>query len=79
MLTLLATLTPLPPLPLWAWLTFFAFIAAMLALDLGVFHRGSKTVSTREALIWCGVWASLAFGSCHGAARNTPSNSSRAT
>lgn len=62
--SLLATLAPLPPLPLWAWLTFFAFIAAMLALDLGVFHRGSKAVSTREALIWCGVWASLALGFC---------------
>jgi len=36
----------------------------MLALDLGVFHRGSQVVKTKEALIWCGVWAALAFGFC---------------
>ncbi|HRE04760.1 MAG TPA: TerC family protein [Opitutaceae bacterium] len=65
-MTLLATtvLTDLPPLPLWAWLAFFVFIAAMLALDLGVFHRGSNIVKTKEALIWCGVWSGLAFAFC---------------
>lgn len=54
-------LSDLPPLPTWAWLAFFGFIGLMLALDLGVFHRGSTVVSTKEALIWCAVWASLAF------------------
>jgi len=64
MTSMMAVLTNLPPLPMWAWLAFFAFIAAMLALDLGVFHRGSQVVKTKEALVWCGVWATLAFGFC---------------
>ncbi len=61
---LLAVLSDLPSLPLWAWLVFFGFISAMLALDLGVFHRDSHVITTREALVWCGVWASLALGFC---------------
>lgn len=48
-------------LPWWAWLGFFIFIAAMLALDLGVFRRDSHAVSVKEALVWCGVWLSLAL------------------
>ncbi|RME66862.1 MAG: TerC family protein [Verrucomicrobia bacterium] len=48
--------------PLWAWAGFAVFIATMLALDLGVFHRESKPVGLREALVWCGVWVSLALG-----------------
>jgi len=47
--------------PLWAWAGFLVFIAAMLALDLGVFRRKSHTVSMREALTWCVVWVSLAL------------------
>jgi tellurite resistance protein TerC len=37
------------------------FILAMLALDLGVFHRRSHVVSAREALGWTSVWATLAL------------------
>jgi tellurite resistance protein TerC len=37
------------------------FILAMLALDLGVFHRRSHTVSLREALGWTSAWATLAL------------------
>ncbi|MBL9189174.1 MAG: TerC family protein [Opitutaceae bacterium] len=59
MLPLLATLDILP---VWAWIGFFAFISAMLALDLGVFRRDSHEVSMKEALIWCGVWFTLAMG-----------------
>jgi tellurite resistance protein TerC len=33
----------------------------MLALDLGVFHRRSHTVSAREALGWTSAWATLAL------------------
>ncbi|MDD2765655.1 MAG: TerC family protein, partial [Opitutaceae bacterium] len=51
----------LPPLPWWAWAGFFAFIAVMLALDLGVIQRDSHEVKMREALIWCGVWFTLAL------------------
>lgn len=49
-------------MPLWAWIGFFVFIAAMLALDLGVFQRDSHVVSMKEALAWCGVWFTLALG-----------------
>jgi tellurite resistance protein TerC len=48
-------------LPVWAWVAFFAFIAAMLALDLGVFQRESHEVKMKEALAWCGVWFTLAM------------------
>lgn len=48
-------------MPLWAWAGFFIFIAAMLALDLGVFHRGAHAVKMKEALMWCGVWFTLAM------------------
>ncbi len=61
---LMAVLSDLPPLPIWAWLAFFGFIAVMLALDLGVFHRDSHVVSTKEALVWCAVWAGLALAFC---------------
>ena len=42
------------------WLGFTGFVLAMLALDLGVFHRTAHEVSVREALIWSAVWVSLA-------------------
>jgi tellurite resistance protein TerC len=48
-------------MPVWAWVGFFVFIAAMLALDLGVFQRDSHEVKMKEALVWCGVWFTLAL------------------
>ena len=45
----------------WAWIGFNVFILAMLALDLGVFHRHSHVVKLNEALIWSGVWVLLAM------------------
>jgi len=49
-------------MPLWAWGTFFAFITAMLALDLGILQRDSHEVTMKEAIVWCVVWFSLALG-----------------
>ena len=46
---------------LWAWVGFNVFILAMLALDLGVFHRKSHEISVREAAVWSGVWITLAL------------------
>jgi tellurite resistance protein TerC len=46
---------------LWVWIGFNAFVLAMLALDLGVFHRKAHTVSIKEASIWSVVWISLAL------------------
>ncbi len=45
----------------WLWIGFNAFVLAMLALDLGVFHRKSHTVSLRESLTWTVVWVGLAM------------------
>src|ERR1041385_5063398 len=42
------------------WLGFTVFVLALLALDLGVFHRRPHAVSVREALVWSGVWIGLA-------------------
>jgi tellurite resistance protein TerC len=43
------------------WIGFTLFVLAMLALDLGVFHRKAHEVAVREALIWTAVWISLAM------------------
>ena len=45
----------------WGWIGFGAFVVAMLALDLGVFHRKSHTIGLKEALTWSGVWVTLAL------------------
>ena len=44
------------------WVGFVLFILALLALDLGVFHRKAHVVSFREALGWSVVWMTLALG-----------------
>lgn len=46
---------------IWLWVGFNVFVLAMLALDLGVFHRKSHVVSGKEALIWSLVWISLSL------------------
>lgn len=43
------------------WIGFHIFIFTMLALDLGVFNRKAHKIEVREALIWSGVWISLAL------------------
>ena len=43
------------------WAGFTAFVVAMLALDLGVFHRKAHEVRFREALAWSAVWVALAL------------------
>ncbi len=58
MLFPVAVMDAMPP---WAWAAFFAFIIAMLALDLGVLQRDSHVVGMKEALAWCMVWGVLAF------------------
>jgi tellurite resistance protein TerC len=41
--------------------SFVAFIMFVLALDLGVFHKKSHTVSFKEAIMWSIVWIALAM------------------
>jgi tellurite resistance protein TerC len=43
------------------WIGFNVFVVAMLALDLGVFHRKAHEVKVKEALIWSAVWIALAL------------------
>jgi len=45
----------------WLWGGFVAFVLAMLALDLGVFHRDAHEVKPREAGVWVAVWVALAM------------------
>ena len=45
--------------PYLVWGGFFALVAVMLSLDLGVFHRRSKTVGLREAVVWSVVWIGI--------------------
>jgi tellurite resistance protein TerC len=51
----------MPETSLWLWAGFNLFVLAMLALDLGVFHRKAHVVSIREATAWSVVWIALAL------------------
>jgi tellurite resistance protein TerC len=46
---------------IWLWIGFNVFVLAMLAIDLGIFHRKSHAVSLKEASIWSCVWIALAL------------------
>ena len=43
------------------WTIFGVVVVAMMALDLGVFHRKAHGVSVKEALSWTTVWILLAL------------------
>lgn len=43
------------------WVGFNLFVAVMLILDLGIFHRNSHTVSFREAIRGSAMWIGLAL------------------
>lgn len=45
----------------WFYAGFTIFVLAMLALDLGVFHRAAHAVSMKEAAMWSIVWITLAL------------------
>jgi len=45
----------------WAWAGFIAFVVALLALDLLVFHRKAHAVRVREALVFTLAWVGLAL------------------
>ena len=47
--------------PAFKWVAFNLFVVVMLLLDLLVFHRKAQKVSIKEALIWTGVWVTLAM------------------
>lgn len=43
------------------WIGFNVFVLAMLALDLGVFHRNPHAVTVKEASWWSVAWIALAL------------------
>jgi len=45
----------------WLWIGFNLFVLAMLALDLGVFHRKAHVVAFKESIAWTVVWVALAL------------------
>src|SRR5690242_15263805 len=45
----------------WHWVGFILCVLFFLALDLGLFHRAAHVVRFREAMIWTGVWFTLAM------------------
>jgi tellurite resistance protein TerC len=46
---------------MWLWAAFILFIFFLLALDLGLFHRKTRTIAFKEALILSGVWIGVAL------------------
>ncbi len=44
---------------IWLWVGFVVFVLLILALDLGVLHRGQKAISTGTALRWTVVFMTL--------------------
>ena len=44
---------------IWFWLGFFALVALLLFLDLGVVHRRAKAMTLRAAAGWTVVWVAL--------------------
>ena len=48
--------------PTWLhWTGFSAFVAVMLVLDLGVFHRKAHEPTLRESAVWTLIWCGLAL------------------
>ena len=46
---------------IWLWIGFNVFVLAMLALDLGVFHKKCHVVTFKESMAWTVVWVALAM------------------
>ena len=49
------------PRMMWFWLGFFAFVAVLLALDLGVLNRNPHAPSLKSAAYWTAGWMALGF------------------
>ncbi|WP_349987657.1 TerC family protein [Pseudomonas alloputida] len=44
---------------LWLWLSFFAVVITLLALDLGVLHRGNREIGVKESLLLSAGYISM--------------------
>ena len=47
--------------PLWMWLSFATLVFALLALDLGVLHKGHREIGVRESLVLSAFYIALAL------------------
>lgn len=45
----------------WFYISFSVFLLAVLAVDLGVFHKKPHEVSIKEASMWTALWISIAL------------------
>ena len=43
------------------FVAFMIFIVAMLAMDLGIFHKKDHVIQIKEAALWTGIWVALAM------------------
>jgi len=43
------------------WIVFITAVLLFLALDLGIFNKTPHIISSKEAGMWTGIWASLSF------------------
>lgn len=43
------------------WVGFHLFVFIMLAIDLGIASRKSKEIEIKEAMVWSGVWITIAL------------------
>jgi tellurite resistance protein TerC len=48
--------------PAWMWLGFIGVVVVLLALDLGVLHRGAKEIGVRESLLLSAGYILLGLG-----------------
>jgi tellurite resistance protein TerC len=51
--------------PVWAWALFLSIVVAILAFDLGLFHRKAHVISLRESMIQSSIFVTIAL--CFGA------------
>jgi tellurite resistance protein TerC len=66
-MTFMAETLLFPLADYWTWyVAFTAGVLAILAIDLGVFHRTAHVVSFRESVAWSVVWVALALAFNYG-------------
>jgi tellurite resistance protein TerC len=47
--------------PVWAWVTFLSIVGALIAFDLGIFHRTAHVVTFKESMIQSSAYVVVAL------------------
>jgi tellurite resistance protein TerC len=47
--------------PVWAWMAFLSIVGALIAFDLGIFHRNAHVVSFKESMIQSSAYVAVAL------------------